>query len=186
MAGNVDGAAGRIVVEILRAERNALVQCDVAADNGGLADDDSRTVVDGEMTADRGSGMDVDARDAMGVFREHPGDDARPEAQQHVRRPVIQHRRDGRIAEHDFADAGGCRVILRDRLHVRLNQPPDLRQFLDECLRKGKARHGAQFRQDGGSGVFGPHVAVIGEHVILDTGHHRLEMPDGLVQCHTG
>ena len=43
-----------------RAERRALIELDVVADDRRLADDDARTVVDEEVFADLRAGVDVD------------------------------------------------------------------------------------------------------------------------------
>ena len=50
--------------EALGAERDVLVELDVFADDGHLADHDAGAVVDEEVVADRGAGVDVDAGQA--------------------------------------------------------------------------------------------------------------------------
>ena len=73
MAGDaLDGLALGIEGEALGPERDSLVELDVGADDARGADDHSRAVVDGEVAADGGGGVYVDACLAMG----HLGDDA--------------------------------------------------------------------------------------------------------------
>ena len=65
------------------AQGDALVELHAVADLGRLADDHARAVIDEESPADRGPGVDVDARLAVCVFGHHsrnqaarPGDGA--------------------------------------------------------------------------------------------------------------
>ena len=60
--------------ETLCAERNMLVQLHVIADRRRLSDDDTGSVVNKEVTADGGTGMNVDTRDPVGVLRHHARD----------------------------------------------------------------------------------------------------------------
>ena len=55
------------------AQGNALIDPHVAADDGCLSDDDAGAVVDEEMVANGGTGVDIDARQAMGIFRHNSG-----------------------------------------------------------------------------------------------------------------
>ena len=58
----------------LCAERDMLVQLHVIADRRRLSDDDTGSVVNKEVTADGGTGMNVDTRDPVGVLRHHARD----------------------------------------------------------------------------------------------------------------
>src|SRR5688572_11241871 len=51
-----------------RGERHAVVELDAIADHARLADHDAGAMVDEEVAADRGAGVDVDARRAVGVL----------------------------------------------------------------------------------------------------------------------
>ena len=66
-------------LEALAPERDRLIEPHVAADDGGLADDDAGAVIDEEARADRGAGMDVDAGLRMGDFRDDPREQRRAE-----------------------------------------------------------------------------------------------------------
>ena len=54
------------------AERDALIERDVAADDGGLADDDARGVIDEEPAAQQRAGVDIDAGKEAGELRKEP------------------------------------------------------------------------------------------------------------------
>lgn len=70
VARTVDHVAVGVILEALRAKGHSLVEDDVAADDGGFADDNSRTVVNAEVVADGGTGMDIDARLGVGKLRD--------------------------------------------------------------------------------------------------------------------
>ena len=128
----LDGVARLVEREAFRAERNALVQFHVVADDRRLADDHPRAVVDGEVVADGGTRVYVDARLRM----RHFGDDARDkrhlQPQQGVGDAVVADGADGRVAEDDLAVALGRRVAVVGRLHVGLQQPAEVGQLPDE------------------------------------------------------
>ena len=60
-------------VKALGAQRDVLIELDVFADGGGLADHDAGAVIDEEGIPDLRARMNVDARQTVGVF----GHDAR-------------------------------------------------------------------------------------------------------------
>ena len=68
LAGHAPHARGRE-----RAQRHTLIDLDVIADDARLANDDAGAVVDEEIFADGGAGVDVDARARVGIL----GHDAR-------------------------------------------------------------------------------------------------------------
>ena len=127
-----DGIAVRIEREAFRAERHALVQLHVVADDRCLADDDPRAVVDGEIVADGGTRVDVDA----GLRMRHLGDDARDERhvqpQQGVGDAVVADGAYGRVAKDDLTVALGSRVAVVGGHHVGLQLLPDVGQLFDE------------------------------------------------------
>src|ERR1019366_8152071 len=55
------------------AQRYTLVQRDIVAHDGGLADDDSHSVVDEKAVANLCAGMDLDAGNQPGELRQGPG-----------------------------------------------------------------------------------------------------------------
>src|SRR5215210_8157876 len=66
--GVADELPRGVLVEGEGAERDALVELDVRADDGRAADDDARAVVDEEAGADARARVDVDARPAVRVL----------------------------------------------------------------------------------------------------------------------
>lgn len=69
----LDGVALLVEREALGAESNALIQFYVLADDGRSADDDTRAVVDGEVFADGGCRVYVDAGLGVGHLGEDTG-----------------------------------------------------------------------------------------------------------------
>ena len=56
------------------AQRHALIQLHMVADDGGLAYHDAGAVVDEEIAADLRAGVNIDTGAAVGVLRHHAGD----------------------------------------------------------------------------------------------------------------
>jgi hypothetical protein len=70
MAGDtLDGVTRLVEREAAGTQRHALVDLHVAPDDTSLADDDTRAVVDGEIFADGGTGVNVDASPQNGPSR---------------------------------------------------------------------------------------------------------------------
>ncbi len=132
VAGHVEHVALGIVLEALGTEGDALVEGHVGADDAGLADDDARAVVDGEVLADGGTGVDVDAGLGVGLL----GDDARYDGHlqlvQGVCQSVVGHGVDDGIAVDDLAVVGGGGVVVEHGLDVGIEESLDLGQLLDE------------------------------------------------------
>ena len=90
----------------------------VVADLGGLADDDAGAVVDEEVLADGGAGVDVDAGETVGVL----GHDARDEGhlqQVQLMCQAVDH--DGvetGVGEDNFVGVERCRVAHKGGFHV--------------------------------------------------------------------
>ena len=72
-------------------QSHALIHCHIVADNGGLTDDDTVTVIDEKSLADLCTGMDLDA----GLAHAPLGDIPRPEVMsaqvQLMRQSVMDH-----------------------------------------------------------------------------------------------
>ena len=67
------------LVDRQRAQRDALVELHVVADDGGLADDDTGAVVDDHGVPERRAGVDVDARPFVGPLGQHARQDRHAE-----------------------------------------------------------------------------------------------------------
>ena len=132
----VDGVSLQVVVEIARAEGDALVEHHMAANDGGLAYDDAGAVVDGEILANLGGGVYVDA---CGGVR-HLGDDAwqegDAEAEERVGGAIMHHGLHHGIAKDGLGVVGGGRVVLRDGGDVGEEQALYLRKLLHERERE--------------------------------------------------
>ena len=55
-------------------ERHSLIDLDMLTDDRRLTDNDPRAVIDKEILPDRRSGVNIDARNAVSIFRHHAGD----------------------------------------------------------------------------------------------------------------
>ena len=69
MARQVYWASFFVVFEILRAQRNSLIQHHMAADNSRFADDYTRTMVNAEMVTYLCGRVNIDARTRVRQFR---------------------------------------------------------------------------------------------------------------------
>ena len=80
----LDGGVALFAAQVLpatgrqRADGDALVNLHIVADDGGLAHYDAGAVVNKEVPANRGAGMDVDAGLAVCVFRHDAGQHGHP------------------------------------------------------------------------------------------------------------
>ena len=118
MARFAEDVARGVELEALGAERHALIEPHVVADDARFADHDTRTVVDAEIFADLGTGVYVDARGRVGRLGDQPREDRHAELQQGVREAVVGHGYEGRIAKDHLLVARGRRVAVEDGLHV--------------------------------------------------------------------
>ncbi|MDT4955045.1 MAG: hypothetical protein QOJ02_3183 [Acidobacteriota bacterium] len=122
----------RIFVERERAERDALVDFDIVADDGCAADDYSRAVIYKEARADLRARMNVYPCAVMRVL----GHDAWYQGHAHrvqlVREAIDHHGVDARIAEDDLVQAGRRRVALVSSLNVSRQQLAQARQLGQE------------------------------------------------------
>ena len=64
-----------VVLKALGTERHTLIERHMTADDGGLANHDTRTVVDGEILTNLGSWMDINTRLRVSLFRDDTRDD---------------------------------------------------------------------------------------------------------------
>jgi len=96
------------------AERDALVESDVAADDGGFADDNAGGVIDEEAAAEQRTGMDVDAGEEAGEPRKNTCGQAQLHLPEPVRNAVIPDGPQARIAEHELKPGARCWVAFED------------------------------------------------------------------------
>ena len=102
------------------------------ADGGGLPDDDAGAVVDEEPGADLRAGVDVDARDLVGIFRHHPGQDGHPHLIELVGDAENADGLESGVGEHDLVCALGRRVAPVGGFHVLVQGGLDGGQLPDQ------------------------------------------------------
>ena len=105
-----------------RAERRALIELDVVADDRRLADDDARAVVDEEVLADGCAGMNINARAAVRVLGHDARNQRHFEQKQLVRQAVDRDGEQPRIGNDDFVQTCRCWVAVVERLQVGCQQ----------------------------------------------------------------
>lgn len=132
VARTVDHVAVGVILEALRAKGHSLVERDVAADDGGLADDNSRAVVDTEVVADGGAGMDVDARLRVGKLGDDAWKDRDGELVKLVGDAVVGYGVDHGVAEDDLTIVVGGGVVVEHCFHVGIEQAFHFGQAVDE------------------------------------------------------
>ena len=133
-----------------RAERDALIKLHVPADDGRLADDDARSVVDVESRTDRGARVNVDAGLAVGVFRYDARQHRNVQPVHHVREPVYHNGVEARIAQDHFLGAIGGRVAALVKVRVFHQPRVDQRNLGEEPGRQpfAAAVHAGAERRD--------------------------------------
>ena len=141
-------AQGRVALAGLQArapERHALIEGHAVADLCRLADHDSRAVVDEELRADPGRGMDLYPGDRPAHVGDRAGQQRNARAWQTVCQPVGEQRLHPSPAREDLerGDAVGRRIAVARRGNVR----PDL---VDHAF-QGRA-HGRPGEKGGGGG----------------------------------
>ena len=133
MAGNtLDGLAVFVQREALGTEGHTLVQLHVVADDAGLADYHTRTVVDGKITTYFRSWMDIDSRFTVRHLGDDAGNEGNTQLEQLVCDAVVADGADGRIAADDFAErlCGGVTVV--GGFHICGECTSHCRQVADE------------------------------------------------------
>ena len=135
-----------------------------------LADDDAGAVVDEEVVADRGAGMDVDAGAAMGPLAHHARDERDRELVQQVGEAVDGDRLQAGVAKDDFGGRFARRVAVVGGLHVGGEQFANLGKLLEEQERLGLAQRlevFSRFAIAGGAGVVAEGAADLRRQAIV-------------------
>ena len=128
----LDRIAVFIELEAFGAQRDALVKLDMVADGGRLTDDDARAVVDEKVIADLRAGVDVDARDLVGVLGHHPRQHRHLHAVEDVGHAVDADRLKGGIGKHDLHRAPGGGIPVVGRVKIGRQSRLDLGELLHE------------------------------------------------------
>ena len=106
------------------AQGYALIDLHMVADDGGLTHHDAGAVVDEEVAADGGAGVDVDAGDAVGVLRHDSRNQRHPQRIQNMGQPVDGDGKQPGVAEDDLIHAGSGGIPVKEGLHIGLGHSP--------------------------------------------------------------
>ena len=115
-----------------RAERHALVELDMVADLGGLADDDAGAVIDEEVLADLGTRADVDAGAGVRELSHDARDDRHLLLVEHVCDTVHVDGVETGIREDDLLLGAGRGIAVEQRLHVGQKDALDVGELREE------------------------------------------------------
>ena len=102
------------------------------ADDASGTDDDSRSVVDGEMMPDLCARMNVDACFRVCHFRNDTWEESYSQKQELVGDAVVADGAYGGIATDDFAEAGSGRVTIIGGFYIGGKDAPYFGQLADE------------------------------------------------------
>lgn len=91
------------------AQGDALINLDPLADLGGLADDDAGSVVDEEVLADGGAGVDVNAGETVGVLGHDAGNEGHLQQVQLMCQAVDHDGVETGVGEDDLVGVERCR-----------------------------------------------------------------------------
>ena len=130
--GAFDDVAALVLGEAEGAEGDALVNLDLVAEHGGLADDHAGAMVDEEAVADGGAGVDVDAGDGVGVLAHDAGDQRHLGLVQQMGQALDGDRLEAGIGDDDLVLAFGGGVAVHGRLNVGLEDFPQLGKLFQE------------------------------------------------------
>ena len=120
VAWHVQHVALFVVLETLGTKGNTLIESDVVADNAGFTDNDTRTMVDGEIFANLCSRMNVDTCLGVGLFGNDARNDGDFQLMQLMGNAVVRHRVHHRVAEDDLAVVRCGRVVVEHRLDISI------------------------------------------------------------------
>jgi hypothetical protein len=82
-------------------------------DDASLPYHHAGAMINKEMTADMGPGMDIDSGDIMGIFGHHPGNQGHSLVKKFMGGPISQNSQDARIAKDNFIKALGRWIPLQ-------------------------------------------------------------------------
>ena len=121
------------LVNAQRAQRNALINLHIVANDGRLAHNNARAVVDAERVADLRARVNVDARLAVGVLGEKARQNGNVLFEKLVRQPIHHNGVKARVGDNHFLNRFGSRVAVENGRSV-LNHT-QIEQF--ERVREG-------------------------------------------------
>ena len=94
----------------------------MVANDGGLTNYDSSSMINAEVFADLCPRMNVDTGIGMGHLGNDAGDERYLQLEELMSHSLMQEGNHGRIAEDHLAGAFGRRIAIQDRLHIGRKQ----------------------------------------------------------------
>ena len=125
-----------VILEALGTQRHTLIQRHVVADNRGLSDHHTRAVVYREILTDLSTRMNIDTRLRVSLF----GDDTRNhrhlQLMQLMGDAIMRHRVHTGITEDHLTIVRCSWIVVKQRLHIGIEQTLDLRQRSNKLKRQ--------------------------------------------------
>ncbi len=121
-----------IFFETAGPEGHAMVELDAITDDARLADHHTGAVVDKEMFADGGTGVDVDSGLAVSPFGHDPWDQGQVGSVEEVGGTENGYRFNGRVAENNFLVTASRRVTLIGGAHVGGENASNFRELTEK------------------------------------------------------
>ena len=131
-----NGIAIFIGRQFLSRQADSLEDADMMPDPAGLANDGTGSVVDGEVVADDGTRMDVNACFGVGHLGNHPRNEGNPQDIQLMGNAIVADGPESWVAKDHFAEVLGGWISVEGGLRIGSQQPTYLRQGGNEGLRK--------------------------------------------------
>ena len=128
----LDGITLSIERKVLCSESNALIELHVVAEDAGCTDDDTRTMVNGKVTANGGSRVYVDTSLAMGHLSNDARNEGYAEEMQLMSNSIVANGAYGRIAANHLAIARGSRITFISGYHIGGEQATQMRKAFNE------------------------------------------------------
>ena len=132
VARHIEDVALLVILETLGTEGDTLIERDVGTNDTGLANDDTRTMVDGEVFAYLSSWMNVDTRLGVSQLCDDTRDDGHLQLMQLMGDAIVGHRVDHGVAEDNLAIVRCSRIVVEHGLHISIEHSLDLRQCIDK------------------------------------------------------
>ena len=133
--GGVALDAGLCLIDAQRAQRNALINLHIVADDGRLAHNNARAVVDAERVADLRARVNVDARFAVGVLGEKARQNGDVLLEKLVRQPIHYNGVEARVRDNHFLNRFGRGVTVENGRsvlnHTQIEQLKRVREGLN-------------------------------------------------------
>ena len=122
--------------QFLSRQADSLEDADMMPDPAGLANDGTGSVVDGEVVADDGTRMDVNACFGVSHLGNHPRNERNPQDIQLMGNAMVADGPESWVAKDHFAEVLGGWISVEGGLRIGSQQPTYLGQGGNEGLRK--------------------------------------------------